>query len=54
MVDKKSNKRSKVELLSGYPEGTVLETGEIIRASLNEKGVVVGWHKEAPKKKGAK
>lgn len=37
-----------VESLSGYAEGTVLDTGEIIKGTYDENGVLVGWHKEAP------
>ena len=32
--------------LSGFPEGTVDKNGEVIVADKDEKGNVIGWHKE--------
>jgi hypothetical protein len=35
-----------VESLSGFPEGTIDKNGETIVADLDDKGNVIGWHKE--------
>lgn len=36
-----------VETLSGYPEGTVLPTGEVVKGTYDEQGKLIGWHKES-------
>lgn len=41
-----------VESLSGYKEGTVLSSGEIVKASYNDEGKLIGWHKENAPAKG--
>lgn len=35
-----------VEILSGHPEGFVDANGETIVADKDDKGNVIGWHKE--------
>ena len=35
-----------VEILAGHPEGFVDGNGETIVADLDDKGNVIGWHKE--------
>lgn len=37
-----------VKSLSGFDEGTVLAGGEVVKGSYDDKGVLIGWYKEAP------
>jgi hypothetical protein len=37
-----------VKSLSGYDEGQVLSSGEVVKSSYDEQGKLIGWHKVAP------
>lgn len=37
-----------VKDLSGFDDGEILSTGEVVRGSYDEHGKLVGWHKDAP------
>lgn len=37
-----------VKSLSGFDEGTVLSTGETVKGTYNDAGILIGWHKESP------
>lgn len=37
-----------VKSLSGFDEGAVLESGEIVKGTYDDNHNLIGWHKEAP------
>ncbi len=37
-----------VKSLSGFDEGTILSTGEVVKGTYDQNNQLVGWHKEAP------
>lgn len=45
-IDEAINPEPTVESLSGFPEGTVLPSGEKIVGTYDENGKLIGFHKE--------